>query len=76
MMEFRSYLRNELYNSVLLEVQLYLLASATSIQNAIAFPNCHYFTSNQTGNTALIAIGAFRISSNIFNLVDIRISFI
>jgi uncharacterized membrane protein YoaK (UPF0700 family) len=43
--------------SILLEVELLLLAIAIGIQDAVSFPDFHCFASNQTGNTVLFAVG-------------------
>jgi uncharacterized membrane protein YoaK (UPF0700 family) len=43
--------------TLLLEVELLLLALAIGIQDAISFPDFHCFASNQTGNTVLFAVG-------------------
>ncbi|KAK7190808.1 hypothetical protein DPSP01_007922 [Paraphaeosphaeria sporulosa] len=43
--------------SRLLELELFLLALAIGIQDAISFPDFHCFASNQTGNTVLFAVG-------------------
>ena len=58
----------------LLEVELYLLAFATGIQDATTFPDYHCFASNQTGNTVLLAVGALGIGGAIFNLLNVGVS--
>jgi len=67
-------LRDEVHDNALLEVQLYLLAFATGMQDAATFPDYHCFASNQTGNTVLLAVGAFGIGGAIFSLVNIGVS--
>jgi uncharacterized membrane protein YoaK (UPF0700 family) len=65
--------------SRLLEVELYLLALAIGIQDAISFPDFHCFASNQTGNTVLFAVGLLLNDSNgekepIFSIATISVS--
>jgi uncharacterized membrane protein YoaK (UPF0700 family) len=43
--------------SHLLEFQLFILALAIGVQDAISVPDFHCFASNQTGNTVLLAVG-------------------
>lgn len=50
--------------SHLLEAQLFTLALAIGIQDAISVPDYHCFASNQTGNTVLFAVGLLMPSSS------------
>ncbi|KAF1817795.1 uncharacterized protein K489DRAFT_405536 [Dissoconium aciculare CBS 342.82] len=49
--------------SHLLEAQLFMLALAIGIQDAISVPDFHCFASNQTGNTVLLAVGILQPAS-------------
>jgi len=73
-MKYGSYLRDEVHDNAWLEAQLYLLAFATGMQDATAFPDYRCFASNQTGNTVLLAVGVFRLGGDIFRLANIGIS--
>jgi uncharacterized membrane protein YoaK (UPF0700 family) len=54
----KRYLKHETdVKSVILEIELLLLALAIGVQDAICFPDFHCFASNQTGNTVLFAVG-------------------
>lgn len=61
-------------DDLLLEIELMGLALATGIMDATTFPDYHVFASNQTGNTALLAVGALRIGGDTINLSNIGIS--
>lgn len=50
------------------------LALATGIMDATTFSDYHVFVSNQTGNTALLAVGALRIGGGVVRLKDVGIS--
>jgi uncharacterized membrane protein YoaK (UPF0700 family) len=56
-----------------IEIQLSMLAFGTGILDATSFPDYSVFASNQTGNTALLAVGALRIT-DIVPLASVAIS--
>lgn len=58
----------------MLECQLITLALAAGINDATTFPDYHIFVSNQTGNTALLAVGAFGISKETVDLPNVGFS--
>lgn len=45
-------------NAHLVEMQLFVLALGTGIQDAVVFPQFGCFVSNQTGNTVVVALGS------------------
>lgn len=51
-----------------LEAELMMLAFATGIMDVVTFPQYHVFASNQTGNTALLAVGALGLGSGLISL--------
>ena len=51
-----------------------VLALAVGINDATTFPNYHVFVSNQTGNTALFAVGALSIGNVTVEITDIGFS--
>lgn len=69
-----TYLDAPLAPDVLLETELMLLALAAGINDATTFPDYRVFASNQTGNTALLAIGSFGLGGNVVDLRDIGFS--
>lgn len=70
------YLKQKLAPNSLLEIELMLLALAAGINDATTFPDYGVFASNQTGNTALLAVGALhlRLASGEIDLRDVGIS--
>lgn len=73
---FVSYLKQNLAPNSLLEAELMLLALAAGINDATTFPDYGVFASNQTGNTALLAVGALhlRLASGEVDLRDVGTS--
>lgn len=67
-------LNGEVADDLFLELELMGLAVATGIMDATTFPDYHVFVSNQTGNTALLAVGALHIDSNIVKLQNVGVS--
>lgn len=51
-----------------------LLALAAGINDATTFPDYRVFASNQTGNTVLLAVGAFGLASDTVDLRDVGFS--
>ncbi|KAJ6126399.1 hypothetical protein N7523_002011 [Penicillium sp. IBT 18751x] len=70
----RSRLSGEVAEDIDLELELMGLALATGIMDATTFPDYHVFVSNQTGNTALLAVGALRIGGDLVKLQNVGIS--
>lgn len=68
------YLLKDVAVDVFLEIELVTLALATGILDASTFPDFHVFSSNQTGNTALLGVGAMGIDTNIVKLVNVAVS--
>ncbi|KAJ5215469.1 uncharacterized protein N7498_001876 [Penicillium cinerascens] len=64
----------EVADDLVLELELMGLAVATGIMDATTFPDYHVFVSNQTGNTALLAVGALHIDGSIVKLQNVCIS--
>lgn len=67
-------LTGEIGNDLILELELMALALATGIMDATTFSEYHVFVSNQTGNTALLAIGALDIGGSIVKLPNVGVS--
>lgn len=65
---FKTHLMSNVANDLFLEMELMMLAFATGIMDAITFPDFHVFASNQTGNTALLAVGALGIGGGLVSL--------
>lgn len=61
-------------NDFFLELELMGLALATGIMDATTFPDYSVFTSNQTGNSALLAVGALKISGSTVKLRNVGVS--
>ena len=61
-------------DDIVLESQLIVLALAAGINDATTFPDYHIFVSNQTGNTALLAVGALGISKETVDLPNVAFS--
>lgn len=57
-----------------LEIELLTLALATGIMDATTFPDYRVFASNQTGNTALLAVGALGIGGDVILLKNVGMS--
>jgi uncharacterized membrane protein YoaK (UPF0700 family) len=69
MSRLKAFLNEEISDEALLELELMGLALAAGINDATTFPDSHVFVSNQTGNTALLTVGALDIGGS---LVDLR----
>ncbi|MCJ1283381.1 hypothetical protein MMC26_002709 [Xylographa opegraphella] len=70
----RTYLLSKIANDIFLEAELMMLAFATGIMDVVTFPDYHVFASNQTGNTALLAVGTLHIGGGIISLRHIGVS--
>jgi uncharacterized membrane protein YoaK (UPF0700 family) len=68
------YLLQYISVDLLLEIELLTLALATGIMDATSFPDYHVFASNQTGNTAILAVGALGIGGDLVNLKNAGMS--
>jgi uncharacterized membrane protein YoaK (UPF0700 family) len=64
----RAFLCHEVERELHIEIQLILLAFATGIGDATTFPDYGVFASNQTGNTALLGLGALNVDPTIISL--------
>ncbi|CAD6591222.1 MAG: hypothetical protein ASARMPREDX12_005069 [Alectoria sarmentosa] len=64
----KAHLESNIANDMFLETELMMLAFATGIMDVVTFPQYHVFASNQTGNTALLAVGALGLGSNLISL--------
>ena len=69
-----SYLTSDIACDISLEIELMIIALATGILDATTFPEYFVFASNQTGNTALLAIGALSIGRGIVDLRHVGLS--
>lgn len=58
----REYFLEKVASDVLLEFELIVLALAAGINDATTYPDYLVFASNQTGNTALLAVGALGLA--------------
>lgn len=67
-------LNGEIADDIILELELMGLAVATGIMDATTFPDYHVFVSNQTGNTALLAVGALHIGGELVKLQNVGVS--
>lgn len=67
-------LTDEIGNDLLLELELMGLALATGIMDATTFSDYHVFVSNQTGNTALLAVGTLGIGGSVVDLRNVGVS--
>ena len=72
--QFKTHLMGNISSDLFLETELMMLAFATGIMDAVTFPDYHVFASNQTGNTALLAVGALDIGSGLVNLQHVGLS--
>lgn len=70
----KAFLLEDVTEEVLLEVELMGLALAAGINDATTFPDYHVFASNQTGNTALLAVGALGLGGEILDLRNVGFS--
>lgn len=64
----------DIADDIFIEIQLITLAFAAGINDATTFPDYHVFVSNQTGNTALFAVGAFSLAGENPDLANIGVS--
>lgn len=71
---FKAHLTTNIAHDLFLETELMILALATGIMDAVTFPDYHVFASNQTGNTALLAVGALNIGGGIVDLKHVGVS--
>ena len=70
----KSHLTENIACDLFLEIELMIIAFATGIMDAVTFPDYHVFASNQTGNTALLAVGALGLGDGIVALRDVGLS--
>lgn len=61
-------------NDYLIEFELMLLAVAAGINDGATFADYHIFTSNQTGNTVLLAVGALGLGGGIIDIRSVAFS--
>lgn len=66
-------LGKDVADDLMLECQLFALAFAAGVLDATTFPDYSVFVSNQTGNTALLAVGALGLS-NVVALENVAFS--
>lgn len=59
---WKAWLFEDVADDIVIELQLIVLALAAGINDATTFPDYHVFVSNQTGNTALLAVGALSLT--------------
>ena len=64
----RNFFVQDIAEDLLLEIELMGLAIAAGINDATTFPDYHVFASNQTGNTALLAVGALGLGGESLDL--------
>jgi uncharacterized membrane protein YoaK (UPF0700 family) len=62
------YLRQEVKTTLYVEIQLILLALGTGMIDGITFPQYNVFSSNQTGNTIMLAVGALSLAPDAVSL--------
>ena len=72
--KWKSYLGQDVANDLHVEIQLLMLTIATGIMDAVTFPDFKVFASNQTGNTALLAVGALQIDHGYVDLANVSVS--
>lgn len=70
----KTHFQSNIADDLFLEAELMMVAFATGIMDVVTFPEYHVFASNQTGNTALLAIGALRIGGGIISLPHVGTS--
>jgi uncharacterized membrane protein YoaK (UPF0700 family) len=68
------YLTEDVREDYLLDAELLLLSFATGIQDAVTWPDYTCFTSNQTGNTLFLAIGAAGLAKGAYSFPNIGMS--
>lgn len=61
---WKLYLLDNVATDLFLEIQLMSLALATGINDSTTYPDYRTFASNQTGNTAFLAVGALHIAAD------------
>lgn len=71
---FKAYLFQNIGTDLLLELELMGLTLAAGMNDATTYPDYHVFASNQTGNTALLAVGSLGIGGGIVDLGNIGFS--
>lgn len=71
---WKSTLKRDVADDAVIECQLLILALAAGINDATTFSDYHVFVSNQTGNTALLAVGALGISKGTVDLPNVAFS--
>ena len=71
---FKAYLSHNIGTDLLLELELMGLTLAAGMNDATTFPDYHVFASNQTGNTALLAVGSLGIGGGVVDLRNIAFS--
>ena len=62
---WRARLDEDVADDIIMESQFVALALAAGINDATTFPEYHVFVSNQTGNTALLAVGSLGLSQTV-----------
>ena len=72
---FHEYFNASICTAVVLEAELLVLSFITGIEDIAAFNDFHVFTSNHTGNTILLGVGASGIASSFTALPYVGISF-
>jgi uncharacterized membrane protein YoaK (UPF0700 family) len=70
----KSFLLQDIKGDLLLEIELTGLALAAGRNDAATFPDYHVFTSNSTGNTAPLAVGALGLGGKLLDLRDVAFS--
>jgi uncharacterized membrane protein YoaK (UPF0700 family) len=71
---FYASLCKDVADDIVIETQMMVLALAAGINDATTFSDYHVFVSNQTGNTALLAVGALGIGDGTVELSNIGFS--
>lgn len=70
----RAHFQSEIADDLFLEAELMMLAFATGIMDVVTFPDYHVFVSNQTGNSALLAVGALGLGGDLISLPHVGTS--
>lgn len=70
----RTHFCEDVAEDLLLEIELMGLALAAGINDATSFPDYYVFASNQTGNTALLAVGALDLGGKLLDLRHVGFS--
>lgn len=76
MKKWRDFFLEEVNEDLFLELQLLGLAIAAGINDATTYPDYKVFASNQTGNTALLAVGSLNIAGERIYLPNIAFSLV